>query len=411
MSDESKTYDFLTRTLAEQFGMPPEDFRTAVISQCFPGGAATPYQVTQFLMVAYNRKLNPFEKGEIYAFVNKAGVLTIGTGRDGWTKIAHRNPHFKGFKSAEVVGKDGEFLGIHMQMKRDDWEEPGEYTAYLEEWNKQVLNKSGWDNQPRHLTFVKAWQECTKVTFAVTDVATEDEIEAIKSADEETAGQPIYQPAPEPQQAIEHHQPAEVANFTEIKQPEKVPVRKGRPAGSKNKPKGDTADARKSGDLCWVCGDAAKQVQDYGERKFGTCELHASEVHPDEKLIRESWNADKAHEPHKSALASKSSTLTNPNSKPSSASTISNRAALMQPLPNSAPTRLATSRRPTLPGCSKSSRKAWPSWKRLQKEPKCHLKSYSLRDMKTAGDYGPIPLGEYPAKSNCASIRPTPMAP
>ncbi len=293
MSDESKTYDFLTRTLAEQFGMPPEDFRTAVISQCFPGGAATPYQVTQFLMVAYNRKLNPFEKGEIYAFVNKAGVLTIGTGRDGWTKIAHRNPHFKGFKSAEVVGKDGEFLGIHMQMKRDDWEEPGEYTAYLEEWNKQVLNKNGWDNQPRHLTFVKAWQECTKVTFAVTDVATEDEIEAIKSADEENVGQPIYQPAPESQQAIEH-QPAEVANFTEIQQPEKVPVRKGRPAGSKNKLKGDTADARKSGDLCWVCGDAAKQVQDYGERKFGTCALHASEVHPDEKLIRESWDADKA---------------------------------------------------------------------------------------------------------------------
>ncbi len=217
MSDEKieEQFDQLTLALAKQFAMEPGKFREAIINQCL-GGSATSYQITQFLMVAANRKLNPFEAQEIYAYVNR-GKLTIGTGIDGWIKIAHRHPDFRGYKATDVFEGD-HFVGVHMEMYRQGWEHPGEYTAYLEEWKTDK-----WGSLLRHRCFTKAWQECVRFTFDVTDVVSEEDIDRIRSANAENVDQPIYQPGPAEPRVIEHN-PPEVANFTNTQRPEPEPV-------------------------------------------------------------------------------------------------------------------------------------------------------------------------------------------
>lgn len=65
---------------------------------------ATDSELMYFLHAAKSVGLSPINK-EIY-FTKMGGKVTLVTGRDGYLKIAQRNPLFKGLYSAEVCEKD-----------------------------------------------------------------------------------------------------------------------------------------------------------------------------------------------------------------------------------------------------------------------------------------------------------------
>lgn len=65
---------------------------------------ATDAELMYFLQAAAGLGLNPINK-EIY-FMKMGGKVTLVTGRDGYLKIAQRNPLFRGLHSSEVCEKD-----------------------------------------------------------------------------------------------------------------------------------------------------------------------------------------------------------------------------------------------------------------------------------------------------------------
>lgn len=106
-------------------------------------------ELTYFLNVALAQELDPFRK-EVWC-IKYDGKLTIQTGRDGFLKIAKRDPTFDSIQSAEVregdvfamdpisgeiehriVGKRGAILGAYAVITRKDGKRIAKYVGISE---------------------------------------------------------------------------------------------------------------------------------------------------------------------------------------------------------------------------------------------------------------------------------------
>lgn len=88
---------------------------------------ATDEELYMFLQIASMYDLNPFMK-EIWFVKNKDGSVMIMTSRDGYRKIASRDPNFKDCRSFAVYENDefemettmGEITNIHHKFTQND---------------------------------------------------------------------------------------------------------------------------------------------------------------------------------------------------------------------------------------------------------------------------------------------------
>ena len=222
MADKNK----LIHDLAAAASMTPDEFIAVVKQRCFKDGAASDAQLILLLTIAKKYDLNPLAR-EVHAFINekRGNAMEISIGLDGWIKIATRHVQFNGYEATPILNEQGVLTGIDMRMHRKDWAYPGVYTAWMDEWlvaGKQGA-KSNWEQYPRHRLFGKAFQECARFTFGITEVVDEDDVVRIERAT--AAEDVIHQSGPAEPKALEHTPAIPMTDFRNgAQEGEKVPV-------------------------------------------------------------------------------------------------------------------------------------------------------------------------------------------
>ena len=146
-------------------------------------------ELQMFLALATKYDLDPFAK-EIW-FVQMKGRNSIITGRDGYLKIANRNPNFDGMESDIVCAGDkfykegsiirhaynssnrGPIIGAYAVVYRKDRSHPAYFFAPFKEYNK---NSSVWTQYPSAMIIKVAESMALKRAFSISGLVTEEEI-------------------------------------------------------------------------------------------------------------------------------------------------------------------------------------------------------------------------------------------
>lgn len=148
-------------------------------------------ELKMFLTLAAKYELDPFAK-EIW-FVRMGGRNTIITGRDGYLKIANRNPAYDGMTSDVVHAGDkfikdgneirhaytlsnrGPIVGAYAMVYRKDRSTPSYFFAPFNEYNKGGIS-GVWSQYPSAM-IVKVAEACAlKRAFSISGLTTEEEV-------------------------------------------------------------------------------------------------------------------------------------------------------------------------------------------------------------------------------------------
>ena len=147
-------------------------------------------ELKMFLSLAAKYDLDPFAR-EIW-FANMGNRSTIITGRDGYLKIANRNPHFDGMTSDVVCANDkfikegnnirhmysamnrGQIIGAYAVVYRKDRNTPAYFFAPFKEYYKG--NSNVWRQYPSAMIQKVAESMALKRAFSISGLVTEDEI-------------------------------------------------------------------------------------------------------------------------------------------------------------------------------------------------------------------------------------------
>ena len=146
-------------------------------------------ELKMFLSLAAKYDLDPFAR-EIW-FANMGNRSTIITGRDGYLKIANRNPNFDGMTSDVVCSNDkfikegnnirhmysainrGQIIGAYAVVYRKDRNTPAYFFAQFREYNK---NNQVWRQYPSAMIQKVAESMALKRAFSISGLITEDEV-------------------------------------------------------------------------------------------------------------------------------------------------------------------------------------------------------------------------------------------
>lgn len=126
--------------LAARFGVEPGKLAKALKQTCFrqTDGEISSEELLALAVVANEYGLNPFLK-EIYAFRNKNGAIMPLVSIDGWLKIMHRQPTFRGFETtfgpdgSMVMGKEALPQWCEVAIKKEGLDLPIKHREYLSE--------------------------------------------------------------------------------------------------------------------------------------------------------------------------------------------------------------------------------------------------------------------------------------
>ena len=140
-----------------------------------PNANVQPEQITAFLMVAKEYKLNPITK-EIYAFPSKGGVQPI-VSIDGWLKIINSHPDFDGMEFVDSVD-NGALIAVTCRIYRKDRQHPVEVTEYMAECKR---NTDPWKQWPARMLRHKATIQAARYAFGFSGIVDPDEAERIAS--------------------------------------------------------------------------------------------------------------------------------------------------------------------------------------------------------------------------------------
>ena len=150
---------------------------------------ATPAELTAYLSLAAKYDLDPFAR-EIW-FVNMRGRNTIITGRDGYLKIANRNPHYRGMQSDAVytgdkffkdergvhhaynVANRGQIIGAYAEVYRDDRINPAFCFAPMSNYSR---NNDIWRQYSHAMIMKVAEVMALKRAFSISGLVTEEEL-------------------------------------------------------------------------------------------------------------------------------------------------------------------------------------------------------------------------------------------
>ena len=146
-------------------------------------------ELNMFLSIAAKYELDPFLR-EIW-FANMGTRNAIITGRDGYLKIANRNPNFNGMVSDVVCSNDrfikegdtvkhaynvkdrGQIVGAYAVVYRKDRDHPAYFFASFREYNKGV---NVWRQYPSAMIIKVAEAMALKRAFSISGLVTEEEI-------------------------------------------------------------------------------------------------------------------------------------------------------------------------------------------------------------------------------------------
>ena len=150
---------------------------------------ASDEELQMFLSIASTYDLNPFLK-ELWC-IKMGGRVIVTTSRDGYLKIANRNPHYRGMISDVVYSGDkfmkdeagvhhayglsnrGQIVGAYASVKRDDRDITTFVFAPIHDYYKKG---STWDQYPHAMILKVAESMALKRAFSISGLTTQEEI-------------------------------------------------------------------------------------------------------------------------------------------------------------------------------------------------------------------------------------------
>lgn len=154
-----------------------EAFSGVLARTIMPSANVQPEQITAFLMVAKEYKLNPITK-EIYAFPAKGGGVQPIVSIDGWLKIINSHPQFDGMEFADTLDNNGQLAAVTCRIYRKDRKHPVEVTEYMAECKR---NTDPWKQWPGRMLRHKATIQAARYAFGFSGIVDPDEAERIDS--------------------------------------------------------------------------------------------------------------------------------------------------------------------------------------------------------------------------------------
>lgn len=152
-------------------------FSNVLASTIMPSPNVRAEQITAFLMVAKEYKLNPITK-EIYAFPAKGGGVQPIVSIDGWLKIINSHPDFDGMEFRDTLDDSGNLRAVTCRIYRKDRTHPVEMTEYMDECKR---NTDPWRQWPNRMLRHKATIQAARYAFGFSGISDPDEAE--RSAD------------------------------------------------------------------------------------------------------------------------------------------------------------------------------------------------------------------------------------
>ena len=165
--------------------------QVAVIKNTVAKGA-TDDELKMFLHLSQTYGLDPFAK-ELW-FIKMDRTPTIITSRDGYLKIANRDPHFEGMEADVVYSGDsfrktkdgidhvygakdrGQPIGAYCMVYRNDRKIPTYVYAPFKDYNKG----GNWTKYPHAMILKVAEAQALKRAFSISGLVTREELEEEK---------------------------------------------------------------------------------------------------------------------------------------------------------------------------------------------------------------------------------------
>ena len=148
-------------------------FSNVLASTIMPSPNVRAEQITAFLMVAKEYRLNPITK-EIYAFPAKGGGVQPIVSIDGWLKIINSHPDFDGMEFQDILDDSGALRAVTCRIYRKNRAHPVEMTEYMDECRR---NTDPWRQWPNRMLRHKATIQAARYAFGFSGIADPDEAE------------------------------------------------------------------------------------------------------------------------------------------------------------------------------------------------------------------------------------------
>ena len=144
---------------------------------------ATEDEFALFLNKAKLYDLNPM-RGEIF-FMKYGSLAQMVVGRDGFLKLAHRDPNFDGIQSDEIRDDKGNLTGAWCEVYRKDWAKPLKVTVRFEEYASS--SNPLWRSKPSTMIKKVAMSQALRMAFCISGIYSEEELDQVRDVRTSTA--------------------------------------------------------------------------------------------------------------------------------------------------------------------------------------------------------------------------------
>jgi len=178
------------QTIAASSGVSVEDVTDVLKGMIISaknqhGSSASNAELAVVSGVCAKYDLNPMVK-ECAAFIS-GGKLQVVLMVDGWYRIVNRQPTFDGVEFEDHLDDKSNLTAITCRMFIKGRSRPVEVTEYMAECRDS--KSSVWQKWPSRMLRHKAYIQCARMTFGISEMVDPDEADRIKSGERDITPQ------------------------------------------------------------------------------------------------------------------------------------------------------------------------------------------------------------------------------
>lgn len=178
-------------TIAQSSGVSVEDITDVLKGMIISaknqhGAVASNAELAIVSGVCAKYDLNPMVK-ECAAFIS-GGKLQVVLMIDGWYRIVNRQPDFDGVEFDDHLDSNGQLTAITCRMYIKGRSRPVTVTEYLSECRQPKSDV--WNKYPSRMLRHKAYIQCARMTFGISEMVDPDEADRIRSGERDVTPPP-----------------------------------------------------------------------------------------------------------------------------------------------------------------------------------------------------------------------------
>lgn len=174
--------------ISERIGVDIEETKTVLKNMIISaknqhGSVATDAELAIISSTCAKYDLNPLVK-ECAAFIS-GGKMQVVLMIDGWYRIVNRQESFDGVEFQDHLDAQGQLTAITCQMYIKGRSRPVTVTEYLAECRQDKSDV--WKKYPARMLRHKAYIQCARMTFGISEMIDEDEAGRIRSGEKDVS--------------------------------------------------------------------------------------------------------------------------------------------------------------------------------------------------------------------------------